>query len=946
MFTIRLYIGVLIGSLVTSMVSQGQTVTLSPANPTAEQTVTLTFDATGTSLAGESKLYFHSGVVTTNTTTPGGGDWKFVKGNWGKDDGTGQMSAVSGQSNKWQISLSPTLRQYYGVPDGTNIFWLAMVFRNASGSKQTTPDIFIKLAAVPYVSITSPASPEVFYPVGGSITVSGSASAEASSLELLIDEGSGYVTKASASNASTISTSYTPSTTSISIKIKAIINSNPVESIATYTLNTRPAIIEEALPAGVKDGINYSADPTKVTLVVLAPEKEFVYAVGDFNNWQLNDNYFMKKTPDGKRFWIEITGLTSGQEYVFQYWVDGTIKIGDPLADKVADPNNDSSIPSTTYPNLPSYSKTQYGIATVLQTNQTPFNWSTSETIWVAPDKKELVVYELLLRDFIGSSRYKDLADSLSYFKRLGINAIELMPVMEFEGNLSWGYNPSYFFAPDKFYGSKNDLKDFIQQAHQQGIAVILDMVLNHAFGQNAMVQMYFDKSASKPAVNSPWFNRDATHPYNVGYDFNHESLFTQDFVDTVCSYWLKEYHFDGFRFDLSKGFTQKNNPNDVGAWSAYDASRINILTRMANEIWKVKPEAYVILEHLGDPSEESTLANHGMLLWGNMTGTYSSALGGNSNSNINLANRVTHVNYMESHDEERQLVELIKNGQSLGSYNIKNVDIALNRAKMGAAFFYTLPGPKMLWQFEELGYDKSINFCTNGTESSNCRLDTKPLPWGTGSLNYYTNTDRQRLYKTIASINKLVQTNKATFKNGSVETIPLGNVRQIKITSTAMDVVIVGNFSVSYQNTTVIFSKAGLWFDYFGNNSISITEANVPMFLAPGEFHIYTTVQQPSPGSGLIDFVITGIDEEINDSFSVYPNPVKDKSFMIQWSENSPDKVNIKIIDLLGRVRMNDQHSLIENRLLYDVESLPKGVYLLLVEQRGIHKTQKILIE
>lgn len=946
MFKKRWNLSLLILFSLTLNLSHGQSVTLSPTNPTAEQAVILTFDANGTSLAGESKIYFHSGVVTTNTTTPGGGDWKYVKGNWGKDDGVGQMNAVSGQSNKWQISLSPTLRQYYGVPDGTTIFWLAMVFRNASGSKQTTPDIFTKLMSAPYASITSPVSSEVFYPVGGSITISGSTSVEASSLEILIDEGNGYTSKAVASNASTISTSYAPSTTSISVKIKAIINLLPVESIAAFALNTRPAIIEETLPLGVKDGINYSSDHTKVTLVLLAPEKEFVYAVGDFNNWQLNENYFMKKTPDGKRFWIEITGITPGQEYVFQYWVDGMIKIGDPLADKVADPNNDSSIPAITYPNLPTYTKTQYGIATVLQTNQTPFNWSTNESSWVAPDKKELVVYELLLRDFIGSRRFKDLADSLLYFKRLGINAIELMPIMEFEGNLSWGYNPSYFFAPDKFYGSKNDLKDFIQKAHQQGIAVILDMVLNHAFGQNAMVQLYFDKSAGKPSAKSPWFNRDATHPFNVGYDFNHESLYTQDFVDTVCSYWLKEYHFDGFRFDLSKGFTQKNNPSDAGAWSAYDASRITILNRMANNIWKVKPEAYVILEHLGDPSEESTLANNGMLLWGNMTGTYSSALAGNSNANINQANRVTHVNYMESHDEERQLVELIKNGQSQGSYNIKNIDIALNRAKMGAAFFFTLPGPKMLWQFEELGYDKSINYCTNGTESSDCRLDNKPLPWGTGGLNYYSNTDRQRLYKTIASINKLVQANKATFKNGSIETIPLGNVRQIKITSTNMDVVIIGNFSVSYQNATIFFSRTGSWFDYFGNSSISVTNLNESILLAPGEFRMYTTLQQPATDSGLIDFIITGVEEEIDHSFSVYPNPVKDKSLMIQWSENSPDQATIKITDLVGRVRIINHHSSIENILHFDVESLPKGVYLLSVEQRGICKTKKIFIE
>jgi glycosidase len=934
-----------LGALISSL-SLAQTVTLSPANPTPNQSVTLTFDATGTSLVGESKVYMHSGLVTTNTATPGSGDWKFVKGNWGKDDGIGLMAAVTGQANKWQIALAPTMLQYYGAPDGTNIFWLALVFRNAAGTKQTSPDIFYKLSTLPFTSITSPSSPEVFYPTGGAITISGSASVQASTMEILVDAGSGFTSIATASNTTTISTSYSPVSASAIIKIKAMINATSVETTSTFTFATRPVVIEENLPPGIKDGINYHEDPTKVTLVLLAPGKEFVYAMGDFTNWQLNDAYFMKKTPDGERFWLEINGLNAGQEYVFQYWVDGAIKVGDPLADKVADPFHDSSIPSATYPSVPVYGKTQYGIATVLQTNQTPYSWSPSEKTWVAPDKKELVIYELLLRDFIGSRRYKDLADSLSYFKRLGINAIELMPIMEFEGNLSWGYNPSYFFAPDKFYGSKNDLKDFIQKAHQQGIAVILDMVLNHAFGQNAMVQMYFDKAAGKPAANNPWFNRDATHPFNVGYDFNHESQYTKDFVDTVCSYWLKEYHFDGFRFDLSKGFTQKNNPNDLGAWSAYDGTRINLLTRMANEIWKQKPEAYVILEHLGDPSEEATLANNGMLLWGNMTGTYSSALSGNSNANINPASRVSHVNYMESHDEERQMVELLKNGQSQGSYNIKNLEIALNRAKMGAAFFFTLPGPKMLWQFEELGYDRSINYCSNGTESSNCRLDNKPLPWGTGGLNYYTNTDRQRLYKTIAAINQLVKTNKATFKNGNIETIAIGNMRVITITSTTMDVSIVGNFSTAYQKQSGVFTKTGTWFDYFGNESRNVTDVNETLLLAPGEFHIYTSVQQAAPPSGLVDFVITGIEETVEDSFAIYPNPVKDKTLIIRRTKNHAGPLHVWIMDQLGRVRMSEERSSADGTFRFDVQSLPRGVYIIKAEQGTVSRTQKISIE
>jgi glycosidase len=918
-----------------------QTTSLAPNNVTSEQLGTLTFNATGTSLAGESKIYVHAGVVTTSTNSPGSGDWQYVKGNWGKDDGVGLMTAVVGQTNKWQISLSPTIRQYFSVPNGTNIYYLALVFRNATGTKQTSPDIFLPLLSV---SITSPKSTDVYFPSGGSITISGAVSQTASSMEILVDTGVGFSSIAAASNTTNISTTYTPASSSATIKIKATVNSNDLETFSTYNFVTRPDVVTESLPAGMKDGINYSSDPTNATLVLLAPQKEFCYLVGDFTNWLRDDNYFMKQTPDGERFWFELSGLTSGKEYVFQYWVDGTIKIGDPLADKVADPYNDSSIPSTTYPNLPSYNKTDNGIATVLQTNQTAFTWESSEDEWQAPEKDNLIIYELLLRDFIGSRKYKDLADTLGYFKRLGINAIELMPIMEFEGNLSWGYNPSYFLAPDKFYGTKDDLKYLVQEAHKNGIAIIMDMVLNHAFGQNAMVQMYFDKAAGKPSLDNPWFNRDATHPYSVGYDFNHESPYTKDFVDTVCSYWLKEYHVDGFRFDLSKGFTQKNNPNDVGAWGAYDASRINILTRMADKIWQVKPNAYVILEHFADGNEEAALATNGMLLWGNMNNTYYSALNGITDANLSQASRLSYVNYMESHDEERIMANLIKNGASQGSYDLHDLDISLNRMKMGAAFFYTLPGPKMLWQFGELGYDKSINYCTNGTESDACRLDNKPLPWGTGSLNYYSNSDRQRLFSTITQLNKLVSQNKETFKNGTIQVGGTGNVRTITIKSSAMDVVIVGNFTLKHLNVALTFTKAGTWFDYFGNESFSISDVNQTRLMAPGEFHIYTTTQQEAPPSGLIDFIVTGV-KESNISFSIYPNPTSGKSFTIQLDEPQKSDINIRIFDLYGRVLKDTKLQTVSNKLEYE-HNLSSGLYLIELNSSYGRNVKKIIIE
>ncbi|MCG7859072.1 alpha-amylase family glycosyl hydrolase, partial [Flavihumibacter sediminis] len=146
---------------------------------------------------------------------------------------------------------------------------------------------------------------------------------------------------------------------------------------------------------------------------------------------------------------------------------------------------------------------------------------------------------------------------------------------------ISWGYNPSYYFAPDKYYGPKNTLKAFIDACHKNGIAVIMDMVLNHSFGQSPMVQLYFDGANNRPAANNPWFNPVAKHAFNVGYDMNHEAAVTKRFFSNVCAFWLQEYKLDGFRFDLSKGFTQTktcddNGGNcDVNGWSAYDASRV-----------------------------------------------------------------------------------------------------------------------------------------------------------------------------------------------------------------------------------------------------------------------------------------------------------------------------------------------------------------------------------
>jgi 1,4-alpha-glucan branching enzyme len=199
----------------------------------------------------------------------------------------------------------------------------------------------------------------------------------------------------------------------------------------------------------------------------------------------------MKKDPTSGKLWLELTGLTSGANYTYQYWVVDTtpiagtpslVKTADPYSTLVLSPNDDPYIPTLSYPNRPAYPEGQEREVTVLQTGQTPYAWSTATTNFVKPEKENLVVYELLVRDFDAAKSYQSVIDRIDYFKNLKINAIELLPVMEFEGNESWGYNTSFHMALDKFYGTSSKFKELVDVCHQNGIAVILDSLLNHAF--------------------------------------------------------------------------------------------------------------------------------------------------------------------------------------------------------------------------------------------------------------------------------------------------------------------------------------------------------------------------------------------------------------------------------------------------------------------------------
>lgn len=610
-----------------------------------------------------------------------------------------------------------------------------------------------------------------------------------------------------------------------------------------------PGAIKNATqPAGVKHGINI-VDNSTVTLVLYDKDKnenhkDFAHVVGDFNDWTLSntDKSQMNRDDAAGTWWITLTGLESSQEYAFQYYVGTrggeTIRLADAYSRKILDPDNDKYISSATYPENKEYPEGAIGIVSVFKTIEDTYTWKVAN--FEAPDESNMVIYEMLFRDFTTSGDINGAMQKLDYLQSLGVNAIELMPVQEFDGNDSWGYNPAFFFAMDKAYGTDRMYKEFIDACHKRGMAVILDVVYNHATGANPFAKLYWNASKNETAANNPWFNVRAPHPYSVFHDFNHESPLVREFVKQNLTFLIEEYNIDGFRFDLTKGFTQKSS--NEGNAGNYDASRIAILKDYNATIKAVKPETYVILEHFCDDREETELSNDGMMVWRNLNNAYcQSAMGYKSDSDFlglyyatssRPANSL--VSYMESHDEERAAYKQVAYGFE---YLKTDLDARMSQLSTNAAFFFTVPGPKMIWQFGELGYDISID--------QNGRTGKKPVKW-----DYLDVAERKQLHTTYSRLIALRNTHPELFTptanlQWSVSPSYWDNGRFLTLTdpNSNKHLVVVGNFTNTEGNYTTTFPATGEWYNYMNtSDTLQVDAATTNITVPANNFKVYTS--------------------------------------------------------------------------------------------------------
>ena len=934
--------------------AQQQNVTYSVAPSPFEENdnITLTFNGSSINEATwgvtDNALYLWSWSFDLNLSNEQGAP---TNGAWENSNEANKLTYNSG-NDTYSISFTPTT--FYNRTGIGRIGFLIKA-KNGDGDKKSQ-DILVDVGSFQVVLNEPAAGSTTIINSGGNLNiVAQNTGGNATYVLKEVGSPAPLNTQTNTSNYSFSQTNITQNTT---FQLEVTLDGATI--VKEFSVLLDPGSNTAIMPTTYQDGITYLS-PTEAVLVLYATGKDFVYVAGSFNDWQPDASYAMKKDPTrNNKFWIKLSGLTPGQIETYQYWVvDNTpvanspkmVKTADPYSTLVLSPFDDPYIPASTYPNLTEYPEGQEFEVTVLQTDQTPYNWQITD--FVKPEKEDLVVYEVLIRDFGSNRNYQDLIDRIDYFKNLNINAIELLPVMEFEGNESWGYNTSFHMALDKFYGTENKFKEFVDLCHQNGIAVILDLALNHAFGRNPMVRMWMDDPDGDgwgdPSSANPYFNTSPRHSYNVGSDFDHSNARTKDYVKRVVKHWIEEFKIDGFRWDLTKGFTQNCTGNDEGCTNAYQADRVAILKDYADYSWALDPTHYVIFEHLGSANEEKEWANYrynegkGVMMWGNMnhafnelTMGYTADISGIGHKSRPQFQGPRVIGYAESHDEERLMYKNLMYGNSNNSsHDVKDLNIALSRMSALGAVTLTVPGPKMIWHFGELGMENSIFTCNDGNVNGpdggdgDCKLDTKPQPQWTE--NWTGDTHRNKIYNDWSRMIEL-KVSEPVFKGDYTITsnnlTPIIEIFDTTLPSSDLNkVIVLANFDVTAQTMNTTIPSGQTWYDLMDATG-STTYNGSSITIDAGQFRIFGNAAST---------LSTDKFESIS-GIAIYPNPVNN-TFKVNKEANKLD-----IYDLTGK-RIKSFKGDFTASDSFDISDLNQSIYLIKIENKhGQVLTSKLI--
>ena len=861
-------------------------------------------------MASATQCYAHTGLITSASSNDG--DWKYVVEEWRKNTSKTQMTK---DGANWKLVIS-NIYEYYNCPATTEIKKLAFVFHDGpSGSKEGKTaeggDIFVELVEAGLSASIVSNMPEIAS-LGSSVTLNCYATAPATMTLKLNGEA-----VQTATGTEMVYTHKLENQGNYDFEL--IVSTDKETATATASTCVPMTPTKANRPTGVVNGIYYDkTDDTKVTLCTYAGSKteaaKHVFVVGDFNDWTISNEYQLKQANDSAYFWIELTGLTPQKEYAMQYVVvraDGQIKRISDLYSELVLHKDDQWEPKDNYPGLMNYPSAGEGYVTVIQTAKPEFKWSDATLNFKRPNKNNLVIYELWVRDHTPARTFEGLMERMDYFEDLGINAIELMPICEFDGNDSWGYNPNHYFAVDKSYGSSEQLKVFIDECHKRGIAVIIDMVFNHTTGQNPMAELY---PYGNDLKYNPWYNPTGSIPHKdkeFEPDWNHDFGPTKTMFTRCFQYWLNEYKVDGFRLDLSHGLCGTTD-DDVEHLQDYYNKGVKA----------VSSDAYMILEHWDNGA--STLINAGMLCWDNTSNAYCQTAMGwlKDGDSFGNANRDGYVSYCESHDEERSFFK----AKQWGNGDLQTNEAArVARVPLNMAFLTLLNGPQMFYHFAELGFDDSKFMNKDSKWGKNDYGITSEL-----GADYDAKTQVKKrvehwmtegnihmsAFQKVGQIIQLRTRIMPEVFEGNPTKASIGSGAKLRTIQWGSDVFVAGNFDVTGNQTVTL--PSGTWYNYFGEKK----ETNTSITLAPGEVAIFTGKQVALP--------------EMPEAYD-FDTAIED--VVVTPSEILPP-YNVQVYTVSGQ--MVDRQV---NVMQVDLSGLHSGLYVVQYEKNGKKIAKKVIL-
>ena len=698
-----------------------------------------------------------------------------------------------------------------------------------------------------------------------------------------------------------------------------------------YVLLDFPTISVEVepLPEDVKLGPNWINNEMIISVYAPAQPVMQVIVTAPGETGEVSNAIVMKRESEQSDIWWTELDLSFGQ-YDYEYLLINGSRLPDPFTRRLSN------------------GKTRVEIGAGGVSTADDYNWQSND--YIRPSLDTLIIYELHVDDFAaqgsGQGTFHDVIIRLDHLRELGINAIELMPITEFPGGRSWGYNPEIMSSVEGTYGTPENFKQLVDEAHSRNMAVILDLVWNHATSSTPLWQIQPNNDLNPYFKNSNDLNPNENEGTWGMLDFDHFNEKTIEYINEVHRIWLEEYRIDGFRFDATRfvGWDLNQPQYGLPAWTSaideLDSNVYQIAEHLPSDPWLVNNTKLTSSWH---DSFHDRLIDHIFSSIGTMTamrqiiGLYEY-----SNWGTPYADLTQSVKYMVSHDEQSLIQEMVEfDGVSLSQ--AREID------KFYASLLFTAQGIPMIWQGQEFGFQSGwLDNNGNGNWDEE-KLSYRPVDWslldseeGQSHLNHYSRLARFR--KTNPAFSK------GTFYDlwrYDAERVIVYGYKDESEGNSDDQVVVIANFSSSNQTVNdVPFLSAGNWYNVTDpGNDLYTADGNYGEYLIPSNSAVVYSKNQYQLGVDTPSFIPGKFQ-----TLSAYPNPFN-PSITLQLELRNITQTNmnaeVSIYDINGRFIQTLLESSIESgvhQITWHPQNISSGIYIVSLRTEMGIKNQKIL--